>query len=111
MLGTGKVSREFIYAADAAEGILLATEIYNGSEPVNIGAGFEITIKELAEKIVKLTGFKGEIRWDSSKPDGQPRRRLDVSKAKRYFGFEAKTSFDEGLEATVDWYKANRKRL
>jgi GDP-L-fucose synthase len=109
--GTGKVSREFIYAADAAEGILLATELYNGSEPVNIGAGFEITIKELTEKIVKLTGFKGEIRWDSSKPDGQPRRRLDVSKAKKYFGFEAKTSFDEGLKATIDWYKANRKRL
>jgi len=109
--GTGKVSREFIYAADAAEGILLATELYNGPEPVNIGAGFEITIKELAEKIVKLTGFNGRIRWDSSKPDGQPRRRLDVSKAKEYFGFEAKTSFDEGLKATIDWYKANRKRL
>ena len=109
--GTGKVSREFIYAADAAEGILLATELYNGPEPVNIGAGFEITIKELAEKIVKLTGFKGEIRWDSSNPDGQPRRCLDVSKAKKYFGFEAKTSFDEGLKATIDWYKANRKQL
>jgi GDP-L-fucose synthase len=109
--GTGKVSREFIYAADAAEGLLLATEHYNGAEPVNIGAGFEITIKELAEKIVKLTGFNGRIRWDSSNPDGQPRRRLDVSKAKKYFGFEAKTSFDEGLKATIDWYKANRKRL
>jgi GDP-L-fucose synthase len=109
--GTGKVSREFIYAADAAEGILLATELYNGPEPVNIGAGFEITIKELAEKIVKLTSFNGTIRWDSSNPDGQPRRRLDVSKAKKYFGFEAKTSFDEGLKATIDWYKANRKRL
>ena len=109
--GTGKVSREFIYAADAAEGILLATEHYNSSEPVNIGAGFEITIRELAEKIAKLTGFAGEIRWDSSKPDGQPRRRLDVSKAKEYFGFEAKTTFDEGLKATLDWYKANRKRL
>ena len=109
--GTGKVSREFIYAADAAEGILLATEFYNGPEPVNIGAGFEITIKELAEKIVKLTGFKGELCWDSSNPDGQPRRRLDVSKAKKHFGFEAKTSFDEGLKATIDWYKANRKQL
>jgi GDP-L-fucose synthase len=107
--GTGKVSREFIYAADAAEGLLLATEHYNGAEPVNIGAGFEITIKELAEKIVKLTGFNGRIRWDSSNPDGQPRRRLDVSKAKKYFGFEAKTSFDEGLKATIDWYKANRE--
>jgi GDP-L-fucose synthase len=108
--GTGNVSREFIYAGDAAEGILLATEHYDGSEPVNIGAGFEITIKELAEKIAKLTGFKGEIRWDSSKPDGQPRRRLDVSKAKKFFGFEAKTPFDEGLRATIDWYEANRKR-
>ena len=107
--GTGNVSREFIYAADAAEGILLATEHYNGPEPVNIGAGFEITIKELVEKIAKLTGFAGEICWDSSQPDGQPRRRLDVSKAKEYFGFEAKTSFDEGLEATIDWYKANRE--
>ncbi len=107
--GTGKVSREFIYAADAAEGILLATEHYNGFEPVNIGAGFEITIKELAEKIVKLTGFGGEIRWDSSQPDGQPRRRLDVSQAKECFGFEAKTSFDEGLKATIDWYISTRK--
>ena len=109
--GTGKVSREFIYVADAAEGILLATEHYNGSEPVNIGAGFEITIKSLAEKIVQLTGFKGGIRWDSSKPDGQPRRRLDVSKAKEYFGFEAKTSFDEGLKATIEWYRTNKDLL
>jgi len=109
--GTGKVSREFIYAADAAEGILLATEHYNGAEAVNIGAGFEITIKELVEKIAELTGFDGEIRWDSSKPDGQPRRRLDTSRAKKYFGFEAKTSFDEGLKATIDWYIANRNNI
>ncbi len=109
--GTGKVSREFIYAADAAEGILLAAEHFNGAEPVNIGAGFEITIKSLAEKIVQFTGFKGGIRWDSSKPDGQPRRRLDVSKAKEHFGFEAKTSFDEGLKATIDWYMASRERM
>ena len=106
--GTGNVSREFIYAADAAEGILLATERYNGSEPVNIGAGFEITIKELAEKIAELAGFTGEFRWDSSKPDGQPRRRLDVSRAKKYFGFEAKTPFDEGLKATIDWYRKHK---
>ncbi len=106
--GTGNVSREFIYVADAAEGILLATEHYNGPEPVNIGAGFEMTIKELAEKIVELTGFTGEIRWDSSKPDGQPRRRLDVSKANKYFGFEAKTPFDEGLKATIDWYRRHK---
>jgi GDP-L-fucose synthase len=102
--GTGKASREFIYAEDAAEGILLAAEKYNGSEPVNIGAGFEITIKELVEKIVKLTGFEGEIRWDASKPDGQPRRCLDTSKAKQMFGFEAKTKFDEGLKVTIEWY-------
>ncbi|MHC4619187.1 MAG: GDP-L-fucose synthase family protein [Planctomycetota bacterium] len=103
--GTGKVSREFIYAADAAEGILLATEHYNEPEPVNIGAGFEITIRDLAQKIAELTGFGGEMRWDPSKPDGQPRRRLDVSRAKQLFGFEAKTSFDEGLKATVEWYR------
>ncbi|MBA7607704.1 GDP-L-fucose synthase [subsurface metagenome] len=103
--GTGNVSREFIYVADAAEGILMATENYNGSEPVNIGAGFEITIKELVEKIAKLTSFKGEIRWDTSKPDGQPRRRLDVSRAKKLFSFEAKTDFDKGLKTTIDWYR------
>ncbi len=103
--GTGRVSREFIYAADAAEGILLATEHYNGDEPVNVGAGFEITIKDLAEKIAELTGFEGELRWDSSKPDGQPRRCLDTSRAKEYFGFEARTDFDEGLEATIKWYR------
>lgn len=103
--GTGTASREFIYADDAAEGILLATEKYNGPEPVNIGAGFEITIKELVEKIVKLTGFKGEVRWDKSKPDGQPRRCLDTSRAKKLFGFEAKMNFDVGLQKTIEWYK------
>ncbi len=109
--GTGNVSREFIYAADAAEGILLATERYNGCEPVNIGAGFEITIKELVEKIAKLTGFKGQIRWDSSKPDGQPRRCLDTSQAKKLFGFKAKTSFDAGLKATIQWYQESKNKL
>lgn len=106
--GTGGASREFIYAADAAEGILLATEHYNGPEPVNIGSGFEITVKELVEKIAALTGFEGEIRWDPSKPDGQPRRCLDTSKARKLFGFEAQTSFDEGLKATIEWYKQTR---
>jgi GDP-L-fucose synthase len=106
--GTGKVSREFIYVGDAAEGILLATERYNGPQPVNIGAGFEITIKDLVDKIVKLTGFKGEIRWDSSKPDGQPRRWLDVSRAKQLFGFEAQMTFDKGLKRTIDWFRQNR---
>jgi len=107
--GSGNVSREFVYAADAAEGILLATEKYNSAEPVNIGSGFEIRIRELAEKMAKLTGFDGEIWWDSSKPDGQPRRRLDVSRAREYFGFEAKMPFDEGLRATIDWYRASRR--
>ncbi len=107
--GTGGASREFIYAADAAEGILLATEHFNGPEPVNVGAGFEITIKELVEKIAELTDFNGEIRWDSSRPDGQPRRRLDTSRARKLFGFEAKTPFDEGLKATIDWYIKTRK--
>jgi len=108
--GTGKVSREFIYAADAAEGILLATEHYNGPEPVNIGAGFEITIKDLAEKIVNLSGFKGEIKWDPSQPDGQPRRCLDTTRAKEFFGFQAKTPFDDGLKATIEWYQENRDK-
>lgn len=107
--GTGKASREFIYAADAAEGIVLATQHYDGADPVNIGTGSEVTIKELVEKIARLTGFQGEIRWDPSKPDGQPKRRLDTSKAKEYFGFQAKTPLDEGLQATIDWYRANRK--
>ena len=106
--GTGIASREFIYADDAAEGILLATEHFNGADAVNIGSGFEITIKELVGKIAMLTGFKGEIRWDASKPDGQPRRCLDTSKAKELFGFEARTSFDEGLKATIEWYKKTR---
>ncbi|MCX5635459.1 MAG: GDP-L-fucose synthase [Planctomycetota bacterium] len=109
--GRGTASREFIYAADAAEGILLATEFFNGPEPVNIGAGFEIKIKDLVEKIVKITGFKGRIQWDASKPDGQPRRCLDTTRAKKLFGFTAKTSFDDGLKATVDWYIADRKKL
>jgi GDP-L-fucose synthase len=108
--GTGSASREFIYAADATEGILLGTELYNKPEAVNIGAGFEITIKDLVEKIAKLTGFGGEIRWDNSRPDGQPRRRLDVSRAKAEFGFEAKMDFDEGLKKTIQWYVEHRKQ-
>lgn len=109
--GTGRASREFIYAADAAEGILLATEKYDSGEPVNIGAGFEITIKDLVEKIARLTGFDGAIRWDASKPDGQPRRCLDTSRAKDSFGFEATTDFDTGLKATIDWYRANKDKM
>ena len=103
--GTGKVSREFIYVEDAAEGIVLATEKYNKPEPVNIGAGFEIKIKDLVKLIVKLTNFKGKIAWDQSQPDGQPRRMLDTFRAKNEFGFEAKMNFEEGLKRTIEWYK------
>lgn len=106
--GTGKASREFLYAEDAAEGILLAAEKYNELEPINIGAGSEISIKELVERIVELTGFKGKIIWDTSKPDGQPRRCLDVTKAEREFGFRAITPLVEGLRKTIDWYLAHR---
>ena len=107
--GTGKPSREFIYVEDAAEGILLATEKYNKSEPVNIGAGFEIIIKDLVNLIVKLTSFKGKVIWDTSKPDGQPRRMLDTSKAKNEFGFKASTSFEFGLRKTIEWYLSKNK--
>ena len=102
--GTGQVSREFLYVEDAARGIVMAAERYNEAAPVNIGAGFEIYIKDLVELIAKLARFYGEIRWDTSKPDGQPRRCLDTSKAKREFGFEAKADFKEGLRKTIDWY-------
>jgi GDP-L-fucose synthase len=106
--GDGSATREFLYVKDAAEGIALATERYNGSEPVNLGAGFEISIRELAEKIAKLTGFKGRIVWDTTKPNGQPRRMLDTSRAEKLFGFKAKTDFDQGLKATIDWYLNKR---
>ncbi|MCK4225939.1 GDP-L-fucose synthase [candidate division WOR-3 bacterium] len=106
--GTGKASREFLYVEDVAEGILLASEFYNDPEPVNLGAGFEITIKDLVTLIVELTGFEGEIRWDTSKPDGQPRRMLDTSRARKKFGFEAKTDFREGLKKTIEWYIHSR---
>lgn len=102
--GTGKATREFLYVGDAARAIVLATKKYNKSEPVNIGAGFEITIKDLVKKVVKLMDFKGKIVWDKTKPDGQPRRMLDVSRAKKEFGFIAKTKFDQGLKKTVEWY-------
>jgi GDP-L-fucose synthase len=103
--GSGKPTREFLYVEDAAEGIVLATEKYDRPEPVNLGAGFEISIKDLAGLIRELAGFDGRIEWDTSKPDGQPRRRLDVSKAKKEFGFEAKVDFREGLQRTIDWYR------
>ena len=109
--GTGKASREFLYVEDAADGILLAAEKYNKPEPINIGAGFEITIKELVNLIVKLTGFRGRIAWDTSKPDGQPRRCLDTSKAKQKFGFVAKTTLENGLRKTIYWYIEKRKEV
>ncbi len=103
--GTGSATREFLHADDCAEGILLATEKYDKSDPVNLGAGFEISIKDLMEKICDLTGFRGRIVWDASKPDGQPRRCLDTTRAEREFGFRARIGFDEGLRQTIEWYK------
>lgn len=102
--GTGSASREFLYVSDAARGIVLATERYDGADPVNLGVGSEITIRDLVGLIIQLTGFKGEIRWDPTKPDGQPRRALDTSRARERFGFDAATSFEDGLRATIDWY-------
>jgi len=102
--GTGKASREFIYVEDVAEGIVLATEKYDKPDPINLGAGFEIKIKDLVELIANLTSFKGKIVWDTTKPDGQPRRMLDTSKAEREFGFKAKTDFEKGLKNTIEWY-------
>lgn len=107
--GDGSPTREFIYVEDAAEGIALATQKYNDSEPVNIGSSFEISIKELIEKIARMTGFEGEIVWDTSKPNGQPRRKLDTSRADAWFGFKAATDFETGLRNTIDWYIQNRK--
>jgi GDP-L-fucose synthase len=103
--GSGKPTREFLYVEDAAEGIVLATEKYNKPEPVNLGAGFEISIKALAELICELADFDGRIEWDTSQPDGQPRRRLDTSKANNEFGFVARTDLREGLKKTIEWYK------
>jgi GDP-L-fucose synthase len=103
--GTGNVTREFLHAADCAEGILLAAEQYEKSDPVNLGAGFEISIRNLAEKIAALCGFTGRLAWDPTQPDGQPRRCLDTSRAEREFGFRARIGFDEGLRQTIDWYR------
>ncbi|MFH1244924.1 MAG: GDP-L-fucose synthase [Candidatus Omnitrophota bacterium] len=106
--GTGKPTREFLYVEDCAEGIVSAAEKYNKSEPVNIGAGFEITIQDLVNLICELTGFKGKIIWDNTKPDGQPRRCLDVTRAFKEFGFQAKTDLKTGLQKTIDWYRQHR---
>jgi len=108
--GSGKPTREFLYVEDAAEGIVLAAERYNKGDAVNLGAGLEISIKELVGLVCELAGFEGEIEWDISKPDGQPRRRLDTSKAKVEFGFEARTDFREGLRRTIEWYRGERQR-
>jgi GDP-L-fucose synthase len=106
--GDGSPTREFLYAGDAARGIALASEKYDGAEPVNLGAGFEISIKDLAELIAKHVGYEGDIVWDTTKPNGQPRRKLDVSRARDYFGFEAQVPFDEGIRRTVEWWQSNR---
>ncbi len=103
--GDGSPTREFLYVDDCAEGILLAAERYNQSEPVNLGSSYEISIKDLVQTITHATGFTGKIEWDTTKPNGQPRRKLDVSRAKKYFGFEATTPFDVGLRKTVEWYR------
>ena len=109
--GDGSPTREFLYVEDAAEGIALATQYYNRSDPVNLGSNFEISIKDLTELIARLTGFEGRVRWDTSKPNGQPRRKLDTTRAKEYFGFSAKTNFEDGLRKTIDWYLANRSKI
>lgn len=106
--GTGKPTREFLYVEDAAEGIALAAEKYDKPEPVNLGSGVGISIKDLVETICRLMDYKGEIRWDAMKPDGQPRRMLDTSRAEKEFGFKAKTKFEEGLKKTIDWYVGER---
>ncbi|MDF9745861.1 GDP-L-fucose synthase family protein [Natrinema salsiterrestre] len=109
--GTGEPTREFLYVSDAADGILTATERYNKSEPINLGSGMEINIQELVEMITDLVDFDGKVEWDTSKPDGQPRRRLDVSRAKREFGWEASTPFEEGLRKTIEWYEDHRSNI
>jgi GDP-L-fucose synthase len=104
--GDGSPTREFLYVEDAAEGILLASERYDGNEPFNLGSGMEISIKNLAEMVARLSGFTGEIVWDTSKPNGQPRRALDISRAETFFGFRAKMPFEEGLRRTIQWYRS-----
>jgi nucleoside-diphosphate-sugar epimerase len=103
--GSGKPSREFLYVEDCAEGIVKAAAVYDESDPVNLGNGREVVIKDLVETIARLTGFEGEIRWQTDKPDGQPRRQLDTSRALERFGFQAQTSFEDGLRKTIDWYE------
>lgn len=106
--GDGSPTREFLYVEDAAEGIVMAAEGYNESDPVNLGSGMEISIKDLAEKIARMTGFAGKLVWDTDKPNGQPRRCLDTTRAKERFGFEAQMGFEQGLQNTIDWFVENR---
>ena len=107
--GDGSPTREFLYVEDAADGIVTAAEKYNGDQPVNLGSGFEISIKDLVEMIIKMTGFEGQLVWQTDKPNGQPRRGLDVSRAKDYFGWSAQVPFEEGMRRTIEWYRNNRK--
>ena len=109
--GDGSPTREFLYVEDAADGIIAAAEIYNGAEPVNLGSGFEISIKDLVEMIVKMTGFDGRLVWQMDKPNGQPRRGLDVSRAKEYFGWSAQVPFEEGMRRTIEWFKQNKSKI
>ncbi len=109
--GDGSPTREFLYVEDAADGIVTATERYNQSDPVNLGSGYEISIKDLTELIIRLTGFEGKLVWDTSKPNGQPRRGLDTTRAKERFGWQAQTPFEEGIRRTIDWFKANRDKI
>ena len=105
--GDGSPTREFLYVEDAADGIVTAAEKYNGAEPVNLGSGYEISIKDLTEMVIRLTRFEGKLVWDTSKPNGQPRRGLDVTRAKEYFGWQAQVPFEEGMRRTIEWFKAN----
>lgn len=109
--GTGEASREFLYVDDVVEGILLASEKYDKSDPVNLGSSYEVTIKDLVGIIVKATGFTGKVTWDTTKPDGQPRRKLDVTRAETEFGFKSSTTFEEGLTKTIKWYRENHLNL
>jgi GDP-L-fucose synthase len=108
--GDGSPTREFLYVEDAAEAIVLATERYDGPDPVNVGSGFEISIRDLVQLIAQLTGFRGAVRWDVGQPNGQPRRRLDTSRAEQAFGFRATTDFRTGLERTIAWYESAKQR-
>jgi GDP-L-fucose synthase len=109
--GDGSPTREFLYVEDAANGIVAAAEKYNGAEPVNLGSGYEISIKDLTEMIVRLTGFEGKLVWQTDKPNGQPRRGLDVSRAKNYFGWSAQVPFEDGMRRTIEWFKENRSKI